>query len=106
MKHFKKLLTDLLQELESQVHSETGTVHLDQQSVGRVSRVDALARQQIAKAAEANTRLRITEIKRALKKVDDGSFGECEECGEMVSEARLEAKPEARLCIDCKHRGS
>lgn len=100
-KKFEKKLRKIQEELEAQNHPETATVELDQQSVGRVSRIDALARQQLAKAAKANAKRRIAEIIRALKKIEEGTYGECEECGEMISEGRLGAKPEARFCIDC-----
>jgi DnaK suppressor protein len=43
----------------------------------------------------------LTEIEDALKKFDEGTFGVCENCGNPIPEARLEAKPAARLCIDC-----
>jgi RNA polymerase-binding transcription factor DksA len=43
----------------------------------------------------------ITAIKAALARVDDGSYGECTRCGEAVGEKRLEAFPEAALCINC-----
>jgi DnaK suppressor protein len=38
----------------------------------------------------------------ALRKIDDGSFGVCVECGEPISKKRLEARPETQLCIRCK----
>jgi DnaK suppressor protein len=38
----------------------------------------------------------------ALQKIDDGSFGSCERCGEDIAEKRLEALPFARYCIDCQ----
>ena len=43
----------------------------------------------------------LTEIEDALKKFDEGTYGVCENCGNPIPEARLEAKPAARLCIDC-----
>jgi DnaK suppressor protein len=43
------------------------------------------------------------KIKEALEKIDDGTFGICEECGEGISLKRLRARPMATLCIDCKH---
>ena len=43
----------------------------------------------------------LTEIEDALKKFDEGTYGVCENCGNPIPEARLEAKPSARLCIDC-----
>jgi RNA polymerase-binding transcription factor DksA len=43
----------------------------------------------------------VTSVKRALLRIDDGSYGECVRCGEEISPARLEARPEAALCINC-----
>ena len=44
----------------------------------------------------------LDKITKALTKIDDGSFGVCEECGEEISVKRLEARPETTLCIRCK----
>ena len=44
----------------------------------------------------------LDKIEKALKKIDEGSFGVCEECGEEISVKRLEARPETTLCIRCK----
>ncbi|HHW47047.1 MAG TPA: conjugal transfer protein TraR [Clostridiaceae bacterium] len=57
---------------------------------------------------EMNTALKVheehllKEIHDALGRIDDGSFGKCEFCGNEISEERLEALPYARLCIDCE----
>jgi DnaK suppressor protein len=42
------------------------------------------------------------KIELALKKIDDGTYGICEECEEMIALKRLQARPEAPLCIQCK----
>ena len=44
----------------------------------------------------------ITKIKEALARIDDGSYGKCEECGEKIGRERMEARPVTTLCIDCK----
>ena len=46
----------------------------------------------------------IRKIERALSKLEDGTFGICEECGEEISEGRLQARPVATLCIKCKEK--
>jgi DnaK suppressor protein len=46
----------------------------------------------------------IGKIKEAIERIDDGSFGICDECGEDISEQRLKARPVTTLCIDCKKR--
>lgn len=43
----------------------------------------------------------IASVKRALARIEDGTYGECVRCGEEIADARLEARPEAALCIDC-----
>lgn len=47
-------------------------------------------------------RFLMKKIEHALRKMDDGEFGLCEECDEQISLKRLEARPEAQLCIQCK----
>jgi DnaK suppressor protein len=46
----------------------------------------------------------LREIEDALAKFDAGTYGLCESCGNQIAEARLEAMPAARLCIDCASR--
>ena len=47
----------------------------------------------------------LEEVNDALEKFDDGSYGSCEQCGQTIDWARLEALPAARLCIRCQqHR--
>jgi DnaK suppressor protein len=43
----------------------------------------------------------IASVKRALARIEDGTYGECVHCGEDIAPARLEARPEAALCIEC-----
>jgi DnaK suppressor protein len=44
----------------------------------------------------------VEKIDAALRRIADGTFGECEECGEMISVGRLRARPVTTLCISCK----
>ena len=44
----------------------------------------------------------LRDVVAALRKIDDGSFGACERCGEPIAEKRLDALPFARYCIDCQ----
>jgi DnaK suppressor protein len=56
----------------------------------------------VLKALRSNYRL----VNRALTKMDLGTYGICERCGEPISIERLEALPWAILCIDCKQKGA
>jgi DnaK suppressor protein len=44
----------------------------------------------------------IGKIREALDRIDSGEFGECEDCGDQIGEARLKARPVTTLCIECK----
>jgi len=97
-------LMALKQELES--YSELSedaraTVTLDQQSVGRLSRMDALQGQAMAQASERQRRADIQKISAALKRLDDGDYGYCVSCDEEIAEKRLEVDPAAAFCIKC-----
>lgn len=43
-------------------------------------------------------------IEAALKRMDDGTYGVCVDCGEPIAPARLNARPEAATCVDCQQR--
>jgi len=55
-------------------------------------------------ALESHLRGTLSAVEDALHKIEAGTYGLCEICGAKISEARLEALPHARLCIDCKAR--
>ena len=77
-------------------------VELDQQSVGRLSRQDALQQQAMANAQEQLRRRDLKRIDAALARLAAGEFGECLECGEEIAERRLEIDPATELCLDCR----
>ena len=77
------------------------TVQLDQQSVGRLSRMDALQQQAMAKATAARRQTEATALRAALGRIDDGTFGECEDCGEDIAPRRLELALAITRCIEC-----
>ncbi len=97
-------LEALKAELETLSRSAAGDrkpVELDQQSVGRLSRQDSLQVQAMAKAAEARRASEIRRIEAALRRMADGDYGYCAECGELIGERRLEIDPAAPRCADC-----
>ena len=47
------------------------------------------------------TQVSIQQLKAALQRIEDGSFGSCAKCGEDISEGRLDAIPETTLCVNC-----
>lgn len=100
----RKKLTSMKTELEaySDISEEArAPVTLDQQSVGRLSRMDALQGQAMAQASERQRRADIQKIAAALHRLDAGEYGDCVECGEEIAEKRLEVDPAAAFCIRC-----
>lgn len=77
------------------------TVKLDQQAVGRLSRMDALQGQAMAEATENKRLAELTRIERALKALECDEYGLCVSCGNEIVQKRLELDPSALLCIRC-----
>ena len=96
----ERLLEELLALRDSTAQSRAA-VSLDQQSVGRLSRMDALQAQQMALAADRQRETQISRIRRALSQMESGEFGYCAQCGNEIPERRLDADPAAHLCVSC-----
>ncbi len=89
-------------ELLHNAEEATKPVTLDQQSVGRVSRIDAIQQQQMAIANQQQASGISKRIELALQRLDEDSYGDCLECGEPIAFARLQVQPYASLCIGCQ----
>jgi DnaK suppressor protein len=101
----EQMLSDLLK-LRETSSQDREVVQLDQQSVGRLSRMDAIQVQQMALAADRQRKVQISRIQRALKQLEDGEFGYCVTCGNEIPDGRLEADPAAHLCVACATLGA
>ena len=96
-----KAMEEALDREEEIGRADRAIVELDQQSVGRLSRMDALQRQAMA---EAQTRRRDGQrrrIKAALARLDDGEYGYCTDCGEEIGAERLRLDPTVPRCLSC-----
>ena len=92
---------DSLDDLSDATEDERRPVELDQQSVGRLSRMDAMQVQAMAQAVEGRRRQRQAQIAAALKRLDEGEFGYCVVCGEDIPIKRLEVDLTAARCVEC-----
>lgn len=90
--------------VDSSKRDDARPVELDQTRVGRLSRQDALQSQALSVAALQRNRAEIGRLRRALRKVEDGEYGWCDECGEEIPQARLEVDPAADYCVTCAGR--
>lgn len=78
-------------------------VDLDQ-PIGRISRMDAIQQQKMAQAGREAMELRAKQVRTALERFAEGTYGTCVSCEENVGQARLKARPETPLCIACQTR--
>lgn len=76
-------------------------IELDQQSVGRLSRMDAMQQQAMAQDITRRRQHRKVAIERALIRIRDGEFGYCAGCGEPIAVRRLEIDPTFEACVRC-----
>ncbi len=76
-------------------------VVLDQSSVGRLSRMDAMQQQAMALATERRRAVALTRIDAAIARIAAGDYGWCVQCGEAITPKRLALDPAVPTCIGC-----
>lgn len=105
LEFFKTLLIQQLDELLNQAKKTVGVLIQDGNSssdpLDRAS--EAMGRDYTLRIRDREYRL-IQKIKTALEKIQDGTFGICENCEEDISFARLKARPVTAYCIHCKSK--
>lgn len=103
--HFRELIAGQLAEIElalAAASANAGTVMLDQSSVGRLSRMDALQQQAMAAGQHALLLRRKTRLEAAIHRMENGTFGLCCQCGDNIAAPRLEADPGTPFCANCQ----
>lgn len=90
-----------LEEEDARGAAGQATVELDQQAVGRLSRMDALQNQAMARATATRRETERNRLAAALARMEEGEFGYCEECGEEIAKGRLRLDPAAARCVEC-----
>ena len=90
-----------LVEVSNSAAEERQPVELDQQSVGRLSRMDAMQVQAMAQAVEARRQGRLKRIEAALKRIESDDYGYCVSCDDDIPAKRLEIDPATDRCVDC-----
>lgn len=94
-----------LVEEDQLAEADRAPVTLDQESVGRLSRIDAMQMQAMAVAQLRRRQAQRAAIAAALARIDEGEYGYCLRCGEEIGPKRLEHNPAASTCIDCAREG-
>ena len=91
---------ELAMETEANADSRD-TVELQQDSVGRLSRMDAMQQQAMAQAQERRRKAEGARITAALERLDEGEWGYCLSCGENIADKRLAHDPSVATCVKC-----
>ena len=103
LNHFRKILNDWKSELS---HDLDNTIHTMQDEVTMFADPNDRASQESDMTLELRNRDRerklIKKIDETLRNIDEGDYGYCEGCGIEIGLKRMEARPTATLCIDCK----
>jgi DnaK suppressor protein len=104
LEKFKALLLHEQQELMGLAEEDkeaTRPVALDQSSVGRLSRMDAMQSQAMAQETARRRKVQLVRIKAALERIEEGEYGYCAVCDEDINIKRLEVDPAAPFCVSC-----
>lgn len=102
--YFQKLLLNKQSELsttEEYSKDSTKAVNLDQSSVGRLSRMDAMQSQAMALETKRRREIELTRIEAALERIDEEEYGYCASCEEEINRRRLEIDPANPFCVEC-----
>lgn len=99
---------DLQSDVRATLEEEREQLRAQLQDLGAVNYDDNFADSGQVAAEQGENRALVNqleetlgEVERALQKLEDGTYGTCEGCGKPIAEARLEAMPTAKFCIDC-----
>ncbi len=100
------LLLDLRDQLLATIDDVSGsadTVELDQAMVGRLSRMDAMQHQEMAKAQKRRAQIRLQRVELCLQQIaeNDSQFGQCDDCLEPIPYPRLCELPDSECCVPC-----
>lgn len=104
IEHFRAKLLSLkeaLEDIQTSSSDSTKPVQLDQQSVGRLSRMDAMQAQQMARASAERRKQELVRIAGALRRIESGDFGYCFVCGDEIDHRRLAIDPAVTRCLAC-----
>lgn len=99
---FRNLLTQRIQELRSEAGKTVEDMDEDENFPDPTDRASLESNRDSILRIRDRERKLIFKIQEALRRLDDGEYGICEECGEKIGIERLKARPVTTLCIECK----
>ena len=103
--YFKDLLLKWLDELYSKAAATAADLtETEENFADPADRATAESDRSFMLSIRERERKLVAKIREALQKIEDGDFGECEECGDDIGIERLKARPVTSLCIECKRK--
>jgi DnaK suppressor protein len=87
-----------------QPQQDTSDLPVDEVETSPLDRATVRLLNDLSREAAGHHSAEMRQLRQALARFDDGTYGYCEECGQPIGASRLLARPEARLCIDCQTR--
>jgi DnaK suppressor protein len=106
LERYRQRLLMLQQQVAQRIFGREETMYaMDaDRDIERMDRVQEEAAEVTLTALEEQERREMAEVQAVLARIDAGTYGVCEVCGEAISPARLEAFPMARRCVHCQER--
>ncbi len=99
---FRNLLNQRIQELRSEAGKTVEDMEVDETFPDPTDRASMESNRNSVLRIRDRERKLIFKIEEALRRLDNGEYGICEECGEKIGIERLKARPVTTLCIECK----
>lgn len=100
--YFRQMLRERIEELRAEAGKTVGTMDEEENFPDPTDRASMESNRNSMLRMRDRERKLIFKIQQALERLEAGVYGVCEECGEEIGIARLEARPVTTLCIQCK----
>lgn len=102
----KTMLERRIEALSSieQPQQDASELPVDEVETSPLDRATVRLLNDLSREAAGHHSAEMRQLRQALARFEDGTYGLCEECGQPIGASRLLARPEARLCIDCQTR--
>lgn len=103
---FEIVLRELVAELEALIALADPSQEsiTPDKAIGRLTRMEAIQAQQMSQEGRRRQEKRLAAARRALERIEEGTYGRCVRCGAEIAEGRLEFMPESALCVQCAAR--
>ena len=103
LKILKKEIRQLIKKAKSEITQmeDSAAPVTPENSIGRISRMDAINNKSVVEASLRNRRKKLAKLQVALSKIDNPGFGQCKNCKKTINPKRLMLMPESDKCINC-----